>query len=70
MRPFGGLNPEQIETFVERVELQGEFVDALDRWRAMRGEGWDVTALTVEDGGQLIALVGLGWRYALERMIA
>lgn len=56
--PFAGLSLAY-EFFVERVRP----VDpaALDRWKALESEGWDVTALV---DAQATTMVGLGFRYA------
>lgn len=60
-RTFAGLVPE-LETFIERAGAR-EAAAVLDRWSALREEGWDVEALTYDDGGQVTELVGLGYRY-------
>ena len=67
MRRFGGLDPSQpVEFFLERVTRARDFAPALARWKALAADGWDVTALAGEDGGQVVELVGLGCRYVLE----
>lgn len=63
MRAFAGIAPElELESFLERVPASDAGA-ALERWRELELEGWDVTALTAEDGGQVLELVGLGCRY-------
>ena len=56
--PFAGLYSE-LETFLERVPMR-HAVWALDRWKQLEREGWDVTALGATDGTHLI---GMGCRY-------
>lgn len=58
---FAGVRPEQLEFFLERVEPPDPSV--LERWKALKAEGWEVDALTEEWGGQVTALIGLGCRY-------
>jgi hypothetical protein len=60
--PFAGLELE-LETFLERVPVS-ESGAALERWRELEREGWDVSALTYDAGGVVLELVGLGCRYA------
>jgi hypothetical protein len=60
--PFAGLEPGAVESRIERV-TPADSVHALARARAWRAEGWDVEALTVEDGGQYLGLVLLACRY-------
>jgi hypothetical protein len=60
--PFAGLELE-LETFLERVPVKQSGA-ALERWRELEREGWDVTALTYDAGGQVLELVGLGCRYS------
>ena len=60
---LAGLDPGRIETFVERVTRARDFGPALDRWKVLTREGWDVAALTLDEGGQVVELVGLGFRY-------
>jgi hypothetical protein len=50
------------EFFIERVPVKE--IDALMRWKTMKDAGWEVDALTYDDGGQVTELVGLGCRYA------
>lgn len=42
--------------------MSGEVVQAIERWKQMKREGWDVDALTYDDGGQVTTLIGLGCR--------
>jgi hypothetical protein len=62
VRTFAGIGPGLVESFLERVELAGagKVAAALERWRELELEGWDVTALGAVDGSHLI---GLGFRY-------
>jgi hypothetical protein len=54
---FAGLTPD-VAFFIERTTPIEPA--ALDRWKALEGEGWDVTALVDE---QATTMVGLGCRY-------
>ena len=60
--PFAGVRPGEVECFIERVPAR-EAAAAIDRWRELQREGWDIEALTYDDGGQVTELVGLGCRY-------
>jgi len=59
---LGALVPPY-DFFIERETRPSAFVFAIDRWKRLKAEGWDVDALTFDDGGQVTALVGLGCRY-------
>jgi hypothetical protein len=64
-RRFAGVRPELVDSFLERVEL-GAGVDVgreLDRWKELRRQGFDVTVLGADDGGQCTHLIALGCRY-------
>ena len=56
--PFAGIRPE-LETFLERAPMN-QAPAALDRWKQLEENGWEVTALGAVDGSHLI---GLGCRY-------
>jgi len=52
----------QYDWFIERVPAR-EAVSAIERWKQMQREGWDIEALTYDNGGQVTELVGLGCLY-------
>jgi hypothetical protein len=58
---FAGLS-QDVEFFIERTTPVEPA--ALERWKALEGEGWDVTAL-IDD--QATTMVGLGWRFRPDR---
>lgn len=59
--PFAGIGPlTPADWFVERVSM-AEATKALDRWKVLQREGWDVTALGAVDGTHLIGLGCLYW---------
>ena len=57
---FAGASAREYSFWLERVEP----IDpaALDRWKALSREGWDVTAL-VDEPPPGTHLIGLGHRY-------
>jgi hypothetical protein len=60
---FAGIRPEDVASFIERVDLtsgNANALSALDRWKELQREGWDVEALCAEDGSHMI---GLGCLY-------
>jgi hypothetical protein len=60
---FAGVHPEDVEFFLERVTPPtGE---ALDRWKDLQLQGWDVTALV---DAEATTMVGLGCRYAVAEL--
>ena len=50
------------EWFIERVKGR-EVIHAIERWKAMRAEGWDLHALHERSSGDVI---GFGYKPELE----
>jgi hypothetical protein len=65
VKRFAGVSRSDYEFFVERVDLRssGAANRAIDRWRRLERDGWDVMALGHVDGSHMI---GLGCRYLVE----
>jgi DNA polymerase IIIc chi subunit len=50
------LPARELETFIERVPSDHTLAAAIDRWKAMRADGWDLVALIAPDSKTVIAL--------------
>jgi hypothetical protein len=59
--PFAGVGLEVVSR-IERAR-PSEAPAALARWKRWQAEGFEVTALAGDEGGQVVTLVGLGYRY-------
>ncbi len=69
MRRFAGVTRDDYEFLLERVALNvaGEANRAIDRWKALERQGWDLTVLGALDGSHMVAL---GCRYRADECCA
>lgn len=58
--PFELRTTFALETFVERVPVDSFLSAHIDRWKAMRRDGWDVTALLAPDSRSVVCLACRG----------